>query len=248
MAVSRYLVYCETEQKTLYVLNENTPTECPNDPTHSIHNDSVRVLETYPVGLTTLAQETSLTGNSFAIETRKLTIEPHETETLDLAWNFPVNILSLFFNTEHKHSGDTLTMSVAPDTVIGAINSDTSATDNIINVTETVIGAIRPGFWLCLTDGTYTSEYLQIIGVNPVAQTVTLDGEIGYNFLATSPTYVKLTIFVMKNLEIQGPHQYRIGDVTHGSASIPTGTPVRIQYTNNSPFIKTFIGTSEYLY
>lgn len=57
-----------------------------------------------------------------------------------------------------------------------------------------------------------------------------------------------MAIFIMKSAELEGPHQYRIGDVTHGSAHLPSNTLIRIEYENTTPFRKTFLGTAEYLY
>jgi len=248
MTKYRYQIYCETEGKYKYVIDSTQPTQCPDDPTHTLYTVVTRSLNEYNDNFVEIGQESKLTGGNFAVESRELNIPAYSEVIYDRAWPFPTNALSIFFNTTSSNRNDQLSLVISPDTAIGGITQAVTTTDTSFFMSAGGIPYIRPGYWVRLVDGTNSTEYLQIHSLNPITCEISVSGEIGYDFSPLTPTIVEMGIFMMKEMFLEGPYQYRIGDVTIGSSYLPENTIVRIQYKNNGGLPKKFLGTAEYLY
>lgn len=249
MSTTRYEVYCETESKFIYTWSDTLISTCPNDGAHTILSGSVRAVESFPSVITPIAQESTPTGGSFSVQTRILEVPAGQTENYDESWPYPVNCLSLLFHTPHRAQGDVLSLSVAPCTTTGVITANVAVDDTVINVSATVIQYIRHGYYVCLTDGTNSTEDIRVNSVDPVNNTITLETGSTHAFSAATPTYIKQTVYFFKDMELDGDRTYDIGGVTLTSSHIPANTIVRVTYTNKSPtFPAKFKGMVQYLY
>lgn len=87
-------------------------------------------------------EESTKTGGNFGIMSVQITAGPSSTATLDVSWPFPISALSMKYLTEVDHKDDTLTMIIAPDTIIGGITADITGTPSNWVAQNYVIGDI----------------------------------------------------------------------------------------------------------
>jgi len=246
--VNQYRVYCVTESEYQYVWGTVEPTTCPNNNSHTITSSATVIVSKVESKDVIITQEIIPTGGSYRAETRKLTMVGNDTVQDDRAWLFPANALAIQFHTSAENIGDTVTLAIAPNTTVGILTSDVAVNDTILNVSSTVTDFIRVGYELTLTDGINTEVLGVVVNVNPGAGQVTVETACPTAFAAATPTYVQQTVYFIKDFYLQGPYTYKLGDTTIGSSYIPTGTIVRIKYTNNSAAAKTFVGIVELFY
>ena len=110
-----------------------------------------------------------------------------------------------------------------------------------------------------VTTNTYVGYHIKLFnGVNDddVGRVLGIDIENGKIYVETAPTntfnagttYVRQTVYFMKDWNVGSGGAYSIGESKIGGSYIPADTIVTAIYTNNSGTEKTFVGSVEYLY
>ena len=117
-----------------------------------------------------------------------------------------------------------------------------------VSVSQTVIDNTTIGRYVTLFDGTNTDDLGRVISIGSGLK-IYVEKNMSNSFLAGTPTYVRQTIYMVKNLIIGPAWHYVVGESKIGGSSIPADTAITVEYDNKSTDTdKTIIGLLEYLY
>lgn len=163
---------------------------------------------------------------------------------------FSISLLSMEYVGINALIDDRIRVDIAPDTTTGTITSDVNASDTVINVSQTVIDNIQIGYTLKLDDGTNVDDLGYVIAYDKTNLTVTVDNAAVNGFLASTPTYVKQTIPILDEIEIDyTTASITIGATKIGGSYLPANTPISFGYFNGDASAgKRFRAILEYLY
>jgi len=112
-----------------------------------------------------------------------------------------------------------------------------------INVSSTVISYTMKGYYIKLG----TEDLGRVLFVNTSNNKIYMERAPTIIYPATS--YVKQTVYVIKDYHIGHPWNRTVGDMKLGGSAIPKNTLVEVKYVNNSlDTTKELIGHTEFLY
>ena len=117
-----------------------------------------------------------------------------------------------------------------------------------LTVTPTVLAYAQLGYYIRLFDGAKMDEWLRVIGIDKALSKIYVEGNITSVYSPLSPTYVQMTVAVLKDFELGEPCEHAIGESKIGGSYVPPDTIIRFVYKNNSSEDKYLIGRVEYLY
>lgn len=118
-----------------------------------------------------------------------------------------------------------------------------------IPVSSTVIDHTAIGFYLNLDDGINNNTLDRVISTDKVSSKVYVETSPTDTFSPVTPTYIKQTVYVVKDYEIGPAWEHIIGESKIGGSYVPANTKVRVKYENKHPTQdKILIGRVEYLY
>jgi hypothetical protein len=129
--------------------------------------------------------------------------------------------------------GDTGYLRIGADngTVVGNITADITAADTVINVSQSVVDNVDPGYYVMIHDGTNT-DFQRVDAVDKVAKTITLKAGTANAYAAATPTYIGLVIQLGESLEFTGGTPILFAAHAHGGPLVPANTPIRLYYNN----------------
>lgn len=248
----KYKIWCTTDSKWEYKWDTEAPTTCPTNNTHSVNTSSISIEDHVEETEVKIKEETIPTGGNFVAQSISFIAAtgPNVTTTNTFSWPFPISVMNIRFTTADIHYGDRATCCVGPNTVIGALAANAATGATGCAVTSTVIDNIMVGYYCNLLDGSdYTSNQCgRIIGIDTNTNIITWETPLTQSFSALSPTYVRMTVYVVNPLIIGPPGTYIIGDSKIGGSYVPANVTVRVDYTNNSNASKDIFSVIEYLY
>lgn len=250
MSIKHWRIYCETESDWTYgYLHEDTgnPTSCFTDPGHTINSNSCQELDTVSDTQVIIKEESTPTGGHFKAKGYKMTC-PVGSSNYDYSYPHPISALSITLPTTSDHTDDQIEVQVGPDTTIGTITADVSASDTVITVSQSVIDNIDKGFYVTLDDGTNTDDLGLVTSIDYNLLTITVQTAATKAFASATPTYVKITVKVIDDFTIGPAQRYELGKDKIGGSYVPTNTIVRVKYTNNGSSTKDFYCVIEMLY
>lgn len=118
-----------------------------------------------------------------------------------------------------------------------------------ISVQQTVIDNTCIGYYLKLDDLTNADDLGRVVYVDKSNLKVYVENNCTNTFSAFTPTYVRQTVYSLKDCEIGVPWVHDIGQSKIGGSYIPADTIVTIEYENLSTDTdKEIVGLVEYLY
>lgn len=243
--VNNYTVYCSTEAtyKYNYWLT-STPTTCPSNSTHTIDTAKTTVVDSVSSEIVTIKETSVETQGRYQVAPYTLDITSSASpQTFNYQNNdYPFNVYMVSFQSEEDHRGDYLDVLAAPYTTVGAITSNVTAGDTVINVSSGVITYMKVGYRVTLTDGTNTDELGYCREVNSISNTITVGTAAAHSFAAATPTYVQFSIgFTRAPILLHTPREYVFGGGKMGASYVPKGAVNRIIYTNNSGVAKKMV-------
>lgn len=241
-------VYCTTDNQYEYVWNDSEPTVCPVNNSHTIDSSLTTILDTLGENIVEIKEENTSTGGYYRAITRKITATANSTSVNDYTFPVPIAVYTIFFNTTSDHEGDVVSLEIAPNSNIGVVNADVSAGDTVFTVNSTVIDNAKLGFYITLNDGTNTDEVGQVVAIDEVNSTITVENPTTNSFLASTPTYVESTLVRVKDLEIGPPGEYKLGTGKIGGSYVPANTTIRVIYVNNGSNTKNTIFLIEHTF
>ena len=197
---------------------------------------------------TKVVEELTETGGHFAATVVGVTSNTVGWHYQDYTWPIPISFLSAEYNSEDEHRGDKVEAVVSPDTIIGAITGNVSASDVVINVQQSVIDNVDIGFWVSITDGVSLDDLGRVVAIDDINNQVTVEIAATQSFLASSPTYFRMSIKIMHEFDLYSPGPIAIGESKIGGSYVTANTTLRIRYYNADGAQKTFNGAIDYLY
>lgn len=162
------------------------------------------------------------------------------TTVVDYVQKKDIGVLSFGYVSSSDNDGDGLEVQVYPNLVIGGITADVSASDTVINVQQSVIDNIKVGFYFRLTDGVVTECFGEVLEIDDVNNQITVTKPAINGFLASSPTYVMMTVQMLKYDDIGPAGPVMEGEDKIGSSLILKNKAVRVCYTNYTGGAKKF--------
>lgn len=163
---------------------------------------------------------------------------------------YPISLLSMEYVGINALIDDRIKINIAPDTTTGTITSDVTASDTVINVSQTVIDNVQIGYNLKLDDGTNVDDLGYVLSYDKTNLTVTMETAAVNGFLAATPTYVKQTIPLLEDIEIDyTTASITIGATKIGGSYLPANTVIEFGYYNgDASGGKRFRAIVEFLY
>lgn len=117
-----------------------------------------------------------------------------------------------------------------------------------LNVTPTVTQYTEIGFYLKLDNLSQNDDLGRVIYKNSSTNKVYVENNLSNSYSHLTPTYVRQTVYMIKDYEIGEPTAHQIGQSKIGGAHIPADVPITVDYKNNSNTTSSIIGQVEYLY
>jgi hypothetical protein len=115
-------------------------------------------------------------------------------------------------------------------------------------VSSTVTQYTEIGFFLKLDNLSQNDDMGRVIYKNTTTNKVYVENNPTNSYSPLTPTYVRQTIYMIKDYEIGEPTEHEIGQSKIGGAHIPPDTPITVDYTNNTNATSNIIGKVEFLY
>ena len=166
-----------------------------------------------------------------------------------ISFPYAISLLSAEWINKTENEGDEVEFLVGEDTIVGAITSDVSATDTVINVQKSVVNNVYVGAYIKLTEGGTTDNVGRILSIDKSAKQITIETATTNAFTAAGPTYVKMTVKIVPHLILVGNNvPMSIGESKIGASYIPANAVLKARYNNISAIEKTFSFVLEYLY
>ncbi len=248
--IYKYRLYCETDSQFEYSWAEEEPSLCPTNSNHTIDLTSISIVDQRSGNIIKIQEERIPTGENFMCESHKITCAtgPNIVSSKSYTWPFPISVLELQFVSNQIHQGDSVEVKVAPDTITGILTADCPTGATGITVSQTVIDNTMKGYHLNLFDGVNTEDLGRVKEIDNTNNKINIEIPTTKSFSAATPTYVRQTVYVVKNYEIGLPQRYKIGEGKIGGSHIPENTQVVVEYTNTTSTSKDFYSQIEYLY
>lgn len=118
-----------------------------------------------------------------------------------------------------------------------------------VPVQATVLAYANVGYEFNLFVAPTTTESLgRCVGVDTTNNWLYVETGPSESYSPLTPTYVRQTVYSVKNYEFSEPASHFIGEGKIGGSGIPAGVAVEGHYVNTSNVDKVFIGIVEYLY
>ena len=117
-----------------------------------------------------------------------------------------------------------------------------------LGVNSTVTANVKIGRYIRLFNGVDASECGEVVGVDATNSYIYVNVAPDIAFLASSPTYVQMSAYVLKDYDIGRAGGHEIGMTKIGGSYIPAYVLVTITYKNNGDSANLIAGRVEYLY
>lgn len=242
----KYRIYCKSEKEYNYVWSEDEPIKCPNG-NHQIDSSKTVIIEQIKSNLVKIQEENTPTNGNFTTESVSFNIPANSTAFEDSSWKYPISVYAVSFISKVDQEGDIVSISANPDKTLGVITENLVADlSTTFKVSSTVLENIQPGFGVRLSDGVNYDDLGEVYNVDKDNGTISVDKAPAHDYSLSTPTYVLMESYFVKNYEIGPSWKYDIGMSKIGAAYIPANTVIRTYYKNNSNTIKRFVGYIEY--
>lgn len=237
LTLYKWRVYCATDSKYEYIWLDETnsaPTTCPTNTAHTITTSLTKIYEIRSPASVEITQKAGAIGDNFKWDTVAFTATANTTTTHSFSYPFDINMLEATILSSSENTGDNMSWVVSENTTIGAITANVSVSDNVINVSSTVIDYIQVGFKANLFDGSNTEDLGYVISIDSENSTITTENASTQAFSAATPTYVRMSIYFVDNIEFGHAGRHEIGGSKIKSTFVPANTVVKCYYVNNS--------------
>lgn len=107
---------------------------------------------------------------------------------------------------------------------------------------------IEVGYFIRLTDGVNVSDMNTVVAIDRENNIIYVYNNPDNSYLPTSPTYVQISVYPIKDFLIGSPGKYTFGTSIFSSSYVPTDIVITIRYQNNTGTEKFFSGQVEYFY
>jgi len=164
--------------------------------------------------------------------------------TTDISFPFNINLIRGKWFNKVAFLGDILELTVAEDTVIGAITANVTTNDTVINVSSTVVQNTKLGYYVKCQG----QDWGRVIGIDEINETITIETPATSDITATGSEYILQTVKFVPHLYLEGTDSMMTLEGGVGSSFLPANTVLKIKYQNNSGTSKTYSAIFEYFY
>jgi len=246
--VHNYKLLCITENVWKYdYWSTEHPTACRDNPAHTI-GDPI-IIDTIASSEVVIKETTVVTGGNFQMDSLNMVCPPGPSTHQYNNFDNSINVFTATCTTTADHTGDTIDVVSAKDTVIGAITVPVLVGDTTINVSPTVFDHLMVGYRVNLFDGTNEDNCGTCTEVNKTAGTIVLSVATTHSFSPLTPTYVRFSVpFTRRPLMFAVPQTYKFGGSKIGGTYLPRGVTSTVIYVNNGLTTKylTFYYETDY--
>jgi len=166
----------------------------------------------------------------------------------DFSFPFPIALFSAEWINHTACDGDFFNVDISPDTIVGTITSDVSASDTVLNVSSTVTDNMKVGFRVQVNEGANTDDLGRCIAVDAGAGTITIETAATQAFTAAGPSYVLMSVRMVDNLTLSATSRMELGKDVIGGTYLPANAVIRVGYYPKDTTDKTFSVVIEYKY
>lgn len=246
----KWRVFCTTDSKyeVTWRQEDDEPTTCPVNTAHTIDAGQNRIMHFRKPDIIKVKEEDTPTGGHYRLASIQFDAAPNTTTSHTVSFPFPVNAISGWFQVASENVGDVINMEVAPNTTVGNITADVSISDTVISVSQTVVDNIAIGYHVRLDDLTNQEDLGYVLAVDKNLNTITVQNASTQAFLATTPTFVQMTVSYVTDFEFGHPGQIEIGTSKIGTSHLPANAPIVSRYENKTSVTKRVVSYLEYLY
>ncbi len=163
---------------------------------------------------------------------------------------YPVSLLSMEFAPLAECEGDQISISIEPETTIGAVTEDVSIGDTTFTVSSTALQYARLGDAIHITEGVTTNQVGYVSEVDTENSTITTSIPTTNAFTAADGVSIQLTTIVLDRVYLHGNGGgvFSLGSSKIGGSYLPANNTIRFSYDNHEGSAKTFYTTLEVLY
>ncbi len=235
--VYKWRIYCQTSAQYEELWSVTEPTLCPVNTAHTITTGSAAIIDQISINEVKIKENDVPTNGYYQVDHFYVEAAANTTTNIDFTnSDYDFNIYSISYQTEETHRGDSMDITINPNTVVGVITANLNASSTEATVSSTVLQYIKPGFRVNFTDGVNTDVCGLVTDVNTVTSKITFNTANTHAFAAATPTYVRMTVAYTKSaIKIGGPMNTVFGAGKIGGSYVPRSTVVRVAYTNTSP-------------
>jgi hypothetical protein len=233
--VNQYSIYCNTESADISGYGIIAPTTCYTDTSHDVVLTSVKLIKTISPD-TVIALDDSPEKGEWQFEMIEFTIpSSSSTGTIINSISFPFDmyVWQMSISNSPFNEGDSTSLAVGPDTVIGYLVSDTNSGTNSMNVSDTVIANIDRGsdIGLLLPDGSVKEYAGRVVSFDSNTNTVIMEKNFVNSF--PSPSYVIITKYPVRNCIFDKDSRVIVGNKGTRAKVIPANTEISVIYNYN---------------
>lgn len=248
--ITKYRIFCLTEERWIEGWGESPPTKCYNNHSHIINISSIQELELLEDNLIKIKEENIKTGGNIQIDMHTFDIPngvSGDITIYEASYPHPINLLSFTVCPTNINIGDYISADIGHNKTIGTLTSDLSLGVTELNVSQTVIDVLNIGYLVHLDTGVTSADLGRCLSIDKFNLRITTEFSTDIDFLSGS--YVQQTVQTIRKMRIpESPSPIKLGDTKIGASYIPTNIPGRIKYTNNDGNSKKFMFYIEYLY
>jgi hypothetical protein len=178
-----YKIFCNTDNKYVYVWSKIQPSTCPENTTHSINLSSVVVIDDIRSNTVEIMEEApndDPTGGRYKCQGLSIPdIVLSKKYSQCFSWIYPVSILSMKFNTEEINRGDKVDCEIIPTIFLG--NTRNELPVNASEIQMISVSKVSVGMDIYITDGEITWNCGMVLAKNIEANTITIEFPSIYN-------------------------------------------------------------------
>lgn len=248
--VFQYRVYCIEENTFVTLWSIEEPTICPNEHADRTIDPSQTVIIDNVATNTVITKEP--TTGQFQHTTRTIVVPsgyPGDVSVHNYTWPMDLEIWKTELFATSENIGDEITLTVAPNTIVGQLTSTGNIGDTVLNVTSTAVtnDLIVRGVEVELDNTFYTEDLGRVVAYDATANTITVENAITMPFVAGS--MVKLNLRMVKDAVLHRVERvHRIGEKGFKAKTLPANTIVEAKYKNNDGLAKSIVFVVEYYY
>ena len=249
--LNKWRIFCQTENTWVYKWLEDgasDPSECFTNNTHTVNENSISIIDVIESKEVIIKEETTKTQGNFRTEGFKFDIPAQSEYIGNISFNYPVNLLSVWFNVNTENLGDRLTVEFQP-LYAGTVQADISSPTTSIQVDLITANIINIGYIVVLKrdSDNHTEKLGEVLAVNKTTGVLTVSTATTDTFSIGDNVYLRVS--GVKNLYLTSIGRHSIGASKLGATFIMAGGVFYAYYTNSTPLMtKNFYYELEYLY
>lgn len=195
-----YKVFCNTDNKYVYVWNKTQPSVCPENISHQINIGSIVVIDDIRSNTVEIMEEApndDPTGGKYKCQGLQIkNITSAGEYVKNFCWVYPVSILSFKFHTDEKNKGDRIDCDIIPTVFLS--NSRVDLLPNTVEIPVVSLAKFIIGMQIYITDGynaincgsllSKNTENISIIVEFPIQESMKKNAFITYSYSSGTTT------------------------------------------------------------